>query len=375
MAEKRILFLTAPYGNGHLQPTKVLAKQFEAHGFTTKTYDIIEEWNPQISKLTQGVYKTMYKTGLRRFYQFWYWATDQEFVGTVVTTFLKYTNKKHLKRAIDEFDPEVIICLFPTWALYKLLEDYKITVPVYTVVTDFYMHKLWYHYELKKVFIANDWTYYTTNFTADKRKFVVSGIPIKPEFEHTFQKNSSDTTIKNSVLLIAGANGVNTEYLSLAKQILSLPLELDVTLICGRNKSLYAKALNYKESEALERFHVIGYTNQILEEYEKADIVVTKSGGNTVSELAALAKPAIFYNPLYGQEMSNAHFFERQGVAKTVMSKTEAIKAVEMLYANPELILEMRQKFQKFFIPNAAEKIVTEVEQDLDGSSEAQKSN
>jgi len=373
MRQQRILFLTAPYGNGHLQPTKVLAKQFETHGFATKTYDIIEEWNPQISKLTQGVYKTMYKTGLRRFYQFWYWATDQEFVGSVVTTFLKYTNKKHLKSAIDEFNPDAIICLFPTWALYKLLEDYKITVPVYTVVTDFYMHKLWYYHDLKKVFIANDWTYYTTNFTADKRKFFVSGIPIKPEFEDTFQKSLKDKKIKNSVLLIAGANGVNTEYLSLAKQILALPFDLDVTLICGRNKSLYMKAKTYQESEDLSRFHVLGYTHEMLAAYEKADIVITKSGGNTVSELAALAKPAIFYNPLYGQEMSNAHFFERQGVAKTVMSKTEAIKAVEQLYTDPQTILDMRQKFQKFFIPNAAEKIVTEVERDLDEARKAKK--
>jgi len=373
MEQQRILFLTAPYGNGHLQPTKVLAKQFEAHGFATKTYDIIEEWNPQISKLTQAVYKTMYKMGLRRFYQFWYWATDQEFVGTVVTTFLKYTNKKNLKSAINEFNPAAIICVFPTWALYKLLEDYQITVPVYTVVTDFYMHKLWYHQDLTKVFIANDWTYYTTNFTADQAKFVVSGIPIKSEFEDTFQKNSKDKTIKNNVLLIAGANGVNTEYLSLAKQILALPLNLDVTLICGRNKSLYTKAKNYKTDEKLGRFHVLGYTNQILEQYENADIVITKSGGNTVSELAALAKPAIFYNPLYGQEMSNAHFFEQQGVAKTVMSKTEAIKAVEMLYEKPKLILDMRQKFQKFFIPNAAEKIVNEVELDLDEAKKSKK--
>jgi processive 1,2-diacylglycerol beta-glucosyltransferase len=365
MAQKKILFLTAPYGNGHLQPTKVLAKQFEAQGFTTKTYDIVEEWNPQISKIAQGVYKTMYKAGMRRFYQFWYWATDQEFVGTIVTTFLKHTNKRHLKAAIDEFNPSAIICVFPTWALYKLLEDYEITVPVYTVVTDFYMHKLWYHQNLKKVFIANDWTYYTTNFTADKQKFVVTGIPIKPEFEQTFQRNIEDRTIKHTVLLIAGANGVNTEYLSLAKRILDLPFNLDVTLICGRNKSLHTKAQHYKETENISNFHVLGYTNKMIEKYEAADIVITKSGGNTVSELAALAKPAIFYNPLYGQEMANAHFFEQQGVAKTVMSKTEAIEALEMLYTKPQQIVDMREKFQKFFIPNAAGTIVAEVEMDL----------
>jgi len=363
--QPRILFLTAPYGNGHLQPTKVLSQQFESRGYQTKTYDIIEEWNAQISKMTQSLYKGMYKTGWRRFYQFWYWATDQEFVGTMVTTFLKYTNKKNLQTAIHEFQPDAIICMFPTWALYKLLEDYKVFVPVYTVVTDFYMHKLWYHHDLKKIFVANEWTYYTTNFLADKSKFVITGIPIKAEFEDIFNRNLFDKSIKNSVLLVAGANGVNTEYLSLARQLLELDLGLEITLICGRNQALYVKAQNYKAMNTITNFNVIGYCHHMIEEYEKADVVITKSGGNTVSELAALAKPAIFYNPLYGQEMANAHFFEQQGVAKTVMSRTEAIEEVVNLYQDPEKILQMRQKYQYFFIPSAANKIVDEVEYDL----------
>ena len=365
MDNKKVLFLTAPYGNGHLQPTRVLSQYFEGNGFETKTYDIIDEWNAQISKLTQSVYKTMYKTGWRRFYQFWYWATDQEFVGTMVTTFLKYTNKSNLKKAINEFQPDVIVCMFPTWALYKLLEDYDVVVPVYTVVTDFYMHKLWYHPDLSKIFIANEWTYYTTNFTADKEKFVISGIPIKQEFENIFQKNISDKEIKKSILLVAGANGVNTEYLSLAKQILNSPLDINVTLICGRNKSLYKKAEQLKETKNLTNLTVIGYCTTMIEEYEKADLVVSKSGGNTVSELAALAKPAIFYNPLYGQEMANAHFFEQHGVSKTVMSKTEVLEEIIKLYNDPEQILEMRQKYQNFFIPNAAETIFEVIKADL----------
>ncbi|MGL5043170.1 MAG: MGDG synthase family glycosyltransferase [Culicoidibacterales bacterium] len=362
MKNKTVLILTAPYGNGHLQPAKVLKKQLEEKGMNVQIYDIINEWNPQISKMTQNVYKHMYRSGFRRIYQFWYWATDQKIAGSMVTSFLKTTNRKNLYTAIKEIDPANIICVFPSWALYKLLEDYEITVPVQTVVTDFYMHKLWYHPNITRYFVANEWTYQSTTFEVDEEKFYVSGIPIKEEYEAFMKDAATEIELKKTVLLVAGANGVSTDYLSLAKKIHASYLEVKVILICGKNKTLFKQAARVRRKLASKRFVVYGFAEDMIKQYERADIVITKSGGNTVSELAALAKPAIFYAPLYGQEMANAQFFQRHGVAKIAMTQSEVQTVIEQIYTNPEQIKEMRKGYAQFFIPDAGKNIASEVE-------------
>ncbi|GBU10610.1 processive diacylglycerol beta-glucosyltransferase [Erysipelotrichaceae bacterium] len=362
MIKKKVLLLTAPYGNGHLQPARVLKQQLEEKGMEVQVYDIIDEWNTQISKITQNVYKQMYRVGFRRIYQFWYWATDQKIAGSIVTSFLKTTNRKNLKNAIHTINPDSIICVFPSWALYKLLEDFEITVPVQTVVTDFYMHKLWYHPDVTRYFVANEWTYQSTNFPVDEKKFFVSGIPIKPEFEDVIQEVASDQEIKRTVLLIAGASGVSTQYLALAKKIHGLDENLKVILICGKNRALFAKSIKARKKLASPRFVVIGFSRDMLKQYQLADVVITKSGGNTVTELAALAKPAIFFDPLFGQEMANAQFFEKYGVAKIAMTAGETVSFVEQLYENETAILDMKCGYKEFFVHDSGKKIADEIE-------------
>lgn len=363
--KRKVLFLTAPYGHGHVQPTKVLAECLENKNIHTEIYDIIDEWSPHISKITQNIYKQMYRTGWRRLYQFWYWATDQRVASKIVTTFLKYTNRRNLKRAILEMQPDIIVCLFPAWALYKLLEDYEVDVPVYTVVTDFYMHKMWYHPKLSKIFVANAWTYHSANFQADSHKFIVTGIPIKADYEQQYAERIKDQEIQKTILLISGANGVSTQYMTLAKKLHNLDQNLKVILICGRNKQLLHKAMKLRRKLASSRFIVYGFRDDMIKQYEKADLVITKSGGNTVSELAALAKPAIFFDPLYGQEMANAVFFANYQVAKIAKTRNEVVSFIHELYENPDQILQMRQNYAKFFIADAASNIANEIEKSV----------
>lgn len=354
--KKRVLILTAPYGNGHIQPAKAIAEVLETLDIEVSIYDVIDEWNPSLSKLTQNFYKQMYRSGFRRLYQLFYWATDQEIVGDFTSFFLKYSNKSNLNKAIKKINPDTILCTFPTWALYKLLEDFDITIPVETIVTDFYMHKLWYHPSVDRYFVANNWTIESINFSVDKKKFIVTGIPIKNEFEN-FNGAKSPFQVQNTILLIAGANGVSTNYYQLAKKLYSDYPHLKIILICGRNKFLFRKARKLKWQLKSSRFIVYGYVKDMVTQYAKADLVVTKSGGNTVSELAALSKPAIFLDPLFGQEMANALFFEKQGVAYVAKSILDVNNYINIVYSQPKKLQEMSENYKAFFIPNAAKTI------------------
>ena len=54
--------------------------------------------------------------------------------------------------------------------------------------------------------------------------------------------------------------------------------------------------------------------------------MITKPGGITLSEAAALQVPVILYKPVPGQENENAMYFERKGAAVVIRDDSEVLQ-------------------------------------------------
>ena len=61
---------------------------------------------------------------------------------------------------------------------------------------------------------------------------------------------------------------------------------------------------------------ILGYTENMREWMQTADVLITKAGGVTISEALASNIPLILFNPVPGQEMENAIYFRKNGMAK-----------------------------------------------------------
>ena len=101
--------------------------------------------------------------------------------------------------------------------------------------------------------------------------------------------------------------------------------------------------------------------------YAAADLVVSRSGAGTVSELCLVAKPVLFVpspNVAEDHQTKNAQALVREGAAAIVadaLCRTEAMPRALELLADPAALARMSANLERLAKPHAAEDIVDEI--------------
>lgn len=128
---------------------------------------------------------------------------------------------------------------------------------------------------------------------------ISSGIPVRSEFS---QMNS--VTGKGKILVTGGSQGsvsINTAFLA------TLPLieKSDISIVHVSGEKNYEKVHQEYENSSLDRdrYEVISYARNMADLYEQADLVVSRAGAMSVTEIIASGRCGIFV-PL---NAANAH--------------------------------------------------------------------
>ena len=102
--------------------------------------------------------------------------------------------------------------------------------------------------------------------------------------------------------------------------------------------------------------------------YAAADLVVSRSGAGTVSELCLVARPVLFVpspNVAEDHQTKNARALEAKGAAVVVPdaeARTRAMARAMELLADGEALRRMSENLEKLARPDAAVRIVDEIE-------------
>ena len=116
-----------------------------------------------------------------------------------------------------------------------------------------------------------------------------------------------------------------------AKEIITHLLEeKNVTIIvtCGTNEKLYKELTEYKNKNLLP----LKYTNNINNLIYTSDIVLSKPGGLSSTEIASIHKPQLHIYPIPGIETYNTNFFEEKSMSIKCQTKEEIIENKKKLY-------------------------------------------
>lgn len=90
---KRVLILTANYGNGHVQVAKTLYEQCVRLGFQHVTVsNLYQESNPIVSEVTQYLYLKSFSIG-KQFYRLFYYGVDKIYNKRKFNIYFKMGNK------------------------------------------------------------------------------------------------------------------------------------------------------------------------------------------------------------------------------------------------------------------------------------------
>lgn len=367
--DKKILLLTANYGNGHMQVAKTLLKESKRLGFNNVVVsNLYEESNPIFSEITQYLYLKSFSIG-KQFYRLFYYGVDKMYNKRKFNLYYKVGNKQ-LDHLVKMHKPDIIINTFPMIVVPEYRRKTGRVIPTFNVLTDFCLHKIWVHENIDKYYVATEYV---------KEKLVevgthpndikITGIPIRSQFEEKiptddiYAKYQLDPSKKN-LLIMAGAHGVLKNAKELCETLVKND-DIQIIVVCGKNAVLKESLSELKQSYP-QKIKVLGYVERIDELFRITDCMITKPGGITLTEASALGVPVVLYKPVPGQEKENALFFEKKGAAIVVNRHEEILHAVSSLLSDEKRLAQMKRNINSLYTKNSAETILLDIMNESD---------
>ena len=132
-------------------------------------------------------------------------------------------------------------------------------------------------------------------------------------------------------------------------------------------KQLEEKNININK---IENVKIIPYIYNMEEMMNLADIIISRSGAMTITEIAKTGKPAIFIPFPFATENHqeyNAKVLENVGAAKIILDKdlneVTLSKVLDSMLKDKNTLIKMGQNAQKVAIDNVEEKIYEEIKE------------
>lgn len=360
---KKLLIITGSFGNGHLQVTNSIVKQFgemNLNHLTVIEHDLFLEAHPIMTSIAKQWYINSFKY-FRNMYKFFYYSRPEQ----IDKCFYKYYGLNKLLNLLIKEKPDLILLTFPTPVVSVLTEQFNLNIPIATVMTDYRLHKNWVTPHSNRYYVATkDLKNEIHSIGVDEKDIKVTGIPISKQFEEPIDryqwlsKHKLDPD-KKVILMSAGAFGVSTGFSTMISKIDKYAKDAQVVMICGNSKSLKNElSAHFKDNKNVL---ILGYTNHMNEWMATSQLMITKPGGITISEAFSRHLPLIFLNPAPGQELENADYFAQKGYGKIANTPEEATKMVISLSNQPNKLKEMTNLLEENYIKNSTENICNDL--------------
>ncbi len=230
--------------------------------------------------------------------------------------------------------------------------------PQATVITDFEAHRLWANQPCEQYFTAsNEASLQLHHWGVPTDATILTGIPIHPAFSRT--KDRAECQRKHGVigdrpviLQLAGGFGVGPIE-QIYCTILALKRPMELIVVSGRNAELKTR-LERCPVPPHHRAKVLGFTTDMHELMCAADIVVSKPGGLTTSEILASGAAMTIVNPIPGQESRNSDLLLENGAAIKANSTATLAYKLDLLLANPDRLRHIKSNAARLGKPRAA---------------------
>ncbi len=173
---------------------------------------------------------------------------------------------------------------------------------------------------------------------------------------------------KKTILVLGGSLGARTLNQAVLKDMATLEQSgYQVLWQCG--KFYFKDMLAKMEESNLKHIHLREFIREMDLAYAAADVIVSRAGALSVSELSLVGKPVIFIpspNVAEDHQTKNAMAFVNHEAA-LLLKDSEAVgqlkSKVEALMQNPDLANALGENMKKLAKPDAANAIVNELEQ------------
>jgi len=359
----KVLIVYASAGAGHRRAAEAV-------------YNYLKEASPDLDLVlldaldkTNALFKFDYTKGYSFLVNYattlWHWAfwtTDSKFLRPISRTLARIINcinSQGLIRYFIKENPEVIISthFLPSELAAALKKKNKISSKIITIITDYGVHPFWISPGTDLYVVAADFTKNRLVMEGvDARKISVLGLPFDPKFMQHFDRRILCHKIgidhkKFTVLLMTGSFGIGP----LEEIADALAKDCQVLVVCAGNTKLYTKLLKRN----LENVKVFGFISNTEELMAASQVIITKPGGATITEVLIMELPVVFISAIPGQETANVKALAEYGIGVSPKNIEEIKNYVLDLKNNPQKIEELTRKTRGIQKPFACQELAS----------------
>lgn len=354
----KIFIVHASAGAGHTKAAEAVYNYLKdgCKASVLKMLDILSETNA----LFRFNYTWGYSHLIKYFPYLWalaFWVTSNRALRFISRPIAKITNRINTGKFIRDLvaeNPDFVISthFLSSEISARLKRTGKIKAKIITVITDFGVHPYWISPGTDIYVVASSFT--KKILLAEKipeNKIIELGIPIDAKFARKYDRKELCRKLNISpdrftVLIMTGSFGIGP----IAQIVDLLYKDAQLVVVCAKNKKLFYElsAKNYPG------VFVFGFVDNAHEFMAIADVIVTKPGGLSTSELLAMDLAPIFISPIPGQETENIKALNSFGVGVKADSAKEVERVVLEYKNNPETLKKIKERIKNIKKPFAA---------------------
>ena len=373
----RILLLHVSVGMGHQRAALALAKAF---GQQTDICVTVEDTLLRSLPLFRRSYVGSYLGIADKapdVWSFFYAQTDRpSSLLDGARALSTSVGVRGLPALLERTQPDAIICthFLPIEALTLMR---RAMAPIYCVLTDYHAHQFWACPGVARYFVPTTATQQEIIAAgAAPARVHVSGIPIDPAISAPadrdmarqqlgLPRDQSLVALLGSGLPVERVRDMSLALLAELRPSMRQRLPSTVVVATGRNLELAARMGDIEQATG-GALRVLGPQPSLDPLIIASDLVISKAGGLTVSEVLARGVPLLMPTPLAGQERWNADYVIGAGAGLGYDTTRELAAAAADLLADPARRVAMGAAARAVARPAAAQSIAARVLADIE---------
>ncbi|MBR2325808.1 MAG: undecaprenyldiphospho-muramoylpentapeptide beta-N-acetylglucosaminyltransferase [Alistipes sp.] len=207
----------------------------------------------------------------------------------------------------------------------------------------------------------------------DKEKIVLTGNPLRAAFDRSKIDRGEAFAYYGlkeglpTILIVGGSLGTRTLNNMMKSWIVTLDSEAPVQVIWQTGRYYEQEMREFFANYPTKNIVLVPFIERMDYAYEVADLVVSRSGACTVSELCLAKKPTLFVpspNVAEDHQTKNAMALVEKGAARMVKDSDatdSGISTALRMVADSALLEELKRNIATLATPDAAERVADEI--------------
>jgi processive 1,2-diacylglycerol beta-glucosyltransferase len=265
-----------------------------------------------------------------------------------------------LQRLLKELSPKVLLSTYPTYGgmLSELKRRGLVDIISTVVITDFVAHSQWIHPRVDQYFVPSDEVrYYLIKKGILPETIQITGIPISRDFLLPVDRTEvlKEYGLRDNmpvILVMAGIFGMTRGVIEICETIEELSMDVQAVVLCGNDKKLFINLTDIFSDKGIIK-PIFGQI-EVYKLMDIASLLISKSGGITVSETLAKELPILIYKPLAGQEYHNAVFLSKTGAGIIAKNKGELKNILRFFLTDKGYLNQIKEAARAIKKPEAS---------------------